>query len=94
MSGAVVGTVSTVVPRFVENLAEDPVAASQGIDAPLPGISFTPGDLEAADPDTEAVVLGQGRIAVSVIEGNFGADPVTRLRTLARIGGLFRPERP
>jgi 5'-nucleotidase len=91
---AVVGTVSTVMPRFVENLAADPVAASQGIDAPLPGISFTPGDLESADPDSEAVVLGQGRIAVSVIEGNFGADSVARLRTLARIGGLFRLERP
>ncbi|MFZ5655428.1 MAG: 5'/3'-nucleotidase SurE [Pseudomonadota bacterium] len=88
---AVVGTASTVTPRFAANLAEDPLASSQGIDAPLPGISFTPGDLATADPDSEAVLLSRGRIAVSVIEGNFGADPVARVRTLARIGGLFRP---
>src|SRR5690606_22113555 len=91
---ALVGTHSTITPRFVENLAADPVASSQGVDAPLPGISFTPGDPDGADPAGEVAVLAQGRIAVSVIEGNFGADPVARVRTLARIGGLFRPGRP
>lgn len=91
---AEVGVASAIIPRFVENLAEDPVAASRGIDQPLPGISFAPGDLDNADPDSEAVVSSQGKISVSVIEGNFGADPVARVRTLARIGGLFRPERP
>jgi 5'-nucleotidase len=85
-----VGVYSAVAPRFVLNLAEDPAAQAQGIDAALPGITFAPGDPAAADPDSEALVLGQGKVTVSVIEGNFGVGPVARVRALAQLGGLFR----
>lgn len=87
-----VGVFSTVVPRFVLNLAEDPAARAQGIDVALPGITFGTGDPSAADPDSEALVLGQGKVTVSVIEGNFDVGPVARVRALAQLGGLFRPQ--
>ena len=85
-----VGVYSAVVPRFVLNLAEDPVAQSRGIDAALPGITFAAGDPAAADADSEALVLSQGKVTVSVIEGNYGVGPVARVRALAQLGGLFR----
>jgi len=87
-----VGVYSTAAPRFVPNLAEDPAAQAQGIDAALPGITFAAGDPAAADPDSEALVLAQGKVTVSVIEGNFGVGPVARVRALAQLGGLFRPQ--
>lgn len=87
-----IGVYSTVAPRFVLNLAVDPAAQAQGIDAALPGISFAAGDPAAADPDSEALVLAQGKVTVSVIEGNFGVGPVARVRALAQLGGLFRPQ--
>ena len=65
---------------------------AQGIDAALPGITFAAGDPAAADPDSEALVLAQGKVTVSVIEGNFGVGPVARVRALAQLGGLFRPQ--
>ena len=88
---AVVGTYSTVSPKFVMNLAADPVAAGRGITAELPGISFESMDTETAESNSEGLLIGQGRIAVSVIEGNFGAGPVDKSRALLRVNGLFRP---
>ncbi|MGE3296137.1 MAG: 5'/3'-nucleotidase SurE [Porticoccaceae bacterium] len=88
---AVVGTYSTVSPKFVMNLAADPVASGLGITAELPGISFESMDPQAAESNSEALLIGQGKIAVSVIEGNFGAGPVDKSRALLRVNGLFRP---
>ena len=88
---AVVGTYSTAAPKFVASLAADPVASELGITAELPGISFEPMDAATAESNSEAVLIEQGKIAVSVIEGNFGAGPVDRSRALLRVNGLFRP---
>ncbi len=88
---AVVGTYSTVSPVFVENLAADPVASGLGIAAALPGISFTSMDAATAESNSEALLIGQGKIAVSVIERNFGAGPVDKSRALLRVNGLFKP---
>ena len=88
---AVVGTYSTVSPVFVANLAADPVASGLGITAALPGISFTSMDAATAESNSEALLIGQGKIAVSVIEGNFGAGPVDKSRALLRVNGLFKP---
>lgn len=85
-----VGVYSGIVPRFVLNLAEDPAAQAQGIDAALPGITFATGDPATADHDSEALVLSQGKVTVSAIEGNFDVDQVARVRALAQLGGLFR----
>ncbi len=85
-----VGVYSTVVPRFVINLADDPMAKAAGITQTLPGITFVNGDPAGADIDSEALLLGQGKVTVSVIEGNFGAGPTARARAQARVGGLFR----
>lgn len=85
-----VGVYSTLVPRFVINLADDPMAKAAGITQTLPGITFVNGDPAGADIDSEALVLGQGKVTVSVIEGNFGAGPTARARAQARVGALFR----
>ncbi len=85
-----VGVYSTLVPRFVINLADDPMAKAAGITQTLPGITFVNGDPAGADIDSEALLLGQGKVTVSVIEGNFGAGPTARARAQARVGGLFR----
>ena len=87
---AVVGTYSTVSPIFVANLAADPVASARGITAELPGISFESMDAATAESNAEALLIEQGKIAVSVIEGNFGAGPVDKSRALLRVNGLFR----
>lgn len=88
---AVVGTWSTVLPKFVVDLSADPVAAKLGITTALPGITFGAMDPATAEPNSEGLLIGQGKIAVSVIEGNFGAGPVDRSRALLRVNGLFRP---
>lgn len=88
---AVVGTYSTGAPKFVASLAADPMAAGRGITAALPGISFEPMDAATAESNSEALLIEQGKIAVSVIEGNFGAGPVDKSQALLRVNGLFRP---
>ncbi|MGD9984681.1 MAG: 5'/3'-nucleotidase SurE [Porticoccaceae bacterium] len=88
---AVVGTYSTGAPKFVASLAADPMAAGRGITAALPGISFEPMDAATAESSSEALLIEQGKIAVSVIEGNFGAGPVDKSQALLRVNGLFRP---
>lgn len=87
---ALVGVYSTVLPKFVVDLSADPTAAKLGITAHLPGITLGAMDPATAEPNSEALLVGQGKIAVSVIEGNFGAGPVDRSRALMRVHGLFR----
>lgn len=87
----VVGTYTAAAPKFVANLAQDPFAAGLGITAPLPGITLSPMDPRTAELRSEARVLSQGKITVSVIEGNFGAGPAAATRAFARLHVLFQP---
>lgn len=86
-----VGRESAMVPRFVLDLSTDPAARRRGIDVALPGISFAAGELTAAAAGSEALALREGKITVSVIEGNFGVGPITGWRALAPLAALFHP---
>jgi len=83
-------------PRFVEDLSQDPLAIQYGLDAPYPGISFDLRDPDPATdrPSSEGVVVEEGRVSVSLIEGNFDTGTGqyrawAQLRLLLRLWPLF-----
>ena len=85
------GTYSSIHLKFASDLSQDPVAQAAGVNAPYPGIVFSPNTTPPTKQqrNDEAVVIAGGKVAVTVMQAGFDADGQTQRRIGHSLKGLF-----
>ncbi|TJZ69011.1 5'/3'-nucleotidase SurE [Chitiniphilus eburneus] len=70
------GTYTSMTPKFVANLAQDPIASAYGVNYPYPGVTFALNSTPpAAEAGSEAALNGKGYATVTTMQVGFEARP-------------------